>query len=72
MANTVADVISHHHLRKALDVLVVDDLPETDPGGLSLGVHLAVLTLHYSRPDSETWTFKLSGSSQDFKSEIVL
>ena len=45
MTDTVTDVVSHHDLREALDILVVDDLAETDPGGLGLGVHLAVLAL---------------------------
>ena len=54
MADTVTDVVAHHHLRKAFDVLVVDDLAETDPGGLGLGVHLAILALDHSGSHSET------------------
>ena len=54
MTDAVADVVPHHDLWKALDVLVVDDLAETDPGGLGLGVHLAVLALDHSGSHSET------------------
>ena len=53
VTDTVADVVSHHDLWKALDVLVVDDLAEADPGGLGLGVHLAVLALHDRGSHSE-------------------
>ena len=54
VTDAVTDVVSNHHLWKALHVLVVDDLAETDPGGLGLGVHLAVLALDHSGSHSET------------------
>ena len=55
MTDAVADVVPHDHLREALDVLVVDDLPETDPGRLRFCVHFPILALHYSRSDGETY-----------------
>ena len=53
VTDTVADVVSHHDLWKALDVLVVDDLTKTDPGGLGLSVHLPVLALYDCGSNSE-------------------
>ena len=53
MTDAITDVVPHHDLREALDVLVVDDLSETDPGSLSLGVHLAVLALYNRGSHSE-------------------
>ena len=53
VTDAVADVVAHHDLWKALDVLVVDDLAQTDPGGLGLGVHLPVLALHHGGSHSE-------------------
>ena len=54
VTNTIAGVLSYHHLGEALDALVVDDLPEADPGGLGLGEHLAVLALDHGSPDSQS------------------
>ena len=40
MANRVGDIFWDDDVRKALDPFLVDALPDADPGGLGLGVHL--------------------------------
>jgi len=51
VADTVSDVVPHHHLGEALHALAVDDLAEAHPGRLRLGVHLPVLALDNRRAD---------------------
>ena len=53
MTDAVTDVVPHHDLREALHVLVVDDLAETNPSSLGLGVHLAILALYDRGSHSE-------------------
>ena len=54
VANTVARIFPHNDLREALDALVVNDLPQADPGSLGLREHLPVLALHNSGSDGQT------------------
>ena len=54
VTNTVARIFPHNDLREALDALVVDDLPQADPGSLGLREHLPVLALHNSGSDGQS------------------
>ena len=54
VTNTVARVFPHHDLGEALDALVVDDLPQADPGSLGLREHLPVLSFHNSGSNGQS------------------
>ena len=54
VTNTVARILPNNDLGKALDALVVDDLPQADPGSLGLREHLPVLSFHNSGSNGQS------------------
>lgn len=71
MADAIANVLAHHNLREAFDLLAVDDLTETDPGSLGLGEHLAVFSLDTCGANSQTWKIRVYFRESNIACHIV-
>ena len=61
MADAIANILANHDLGETFDLFTVDGGAETDPGGLGLSEHLAILSLHTGGANRQTWKFKDKG-----------